>query len=144
MDTELATTEMANVRHREHGNCVVCSRTNINGLGVEFVVVEEGVVEASFGCDKAFEGYRDVVHGGVISSLIDGAMTNCMFAEGYVAFTAELNIRFRHPVTTEVPATVRAWIEKSFRPLHLLRAELRQEETVKATADGKFMESPGE
>lgn len=142
MGTELAKSVMASARHREHGNCVVCSRANGNGLGIEFVVVEDGVVEASFACDKVFEGFNNVIHGGVISSLIDGAMTNCVFAKGYVAVTAELKVRFQHPVNTGTPATVRAWIDKSYRPLHLLKSEVRQDRVIKVTAEAKFMERP--
>jgi acyl-CoA thioesterase FadM len=54
--------------------------------------------------------------------------------------TAELQIRFRHPVATDHPATVRAWITCSTRPLHQLEAELIQGDQVKATAKAKFME----
>lgn len=142
MGTELANTAMTSARHREHGNCVVCSRANGTGLGIDFTVVEDGAVEASFACDKAFEGFYNVIHGGVISSLIDGAMTNCVFAQGYVAVTAELKVRFQHPVNTGAPATVRAWVDKSYRPLHLLKAEVVQDHVIKVTAEGKFMERP--
>jgi len=144
VDTDLAMDELTSVRDREHGNCVVCSRANGSGLGIEYTVVDGCVVEATFGCEKAYEGYHDVIHGGVISSLIDGAMTNCVFAKGYVAFTAELSVRFQHPVSTGVPATIRAWIDKSYRPLHYLKAELVQDQITKVTAEGKFMERPEE
>ena len=69
-------------------------------------------------------------------------MTNCVFAHGYVAITAELNIRFRHPVDVGKPATVRAWIDRYYRPLHYVKAEIRQDHEIKVTAEGKFMESP--
>jgi acyl-coenzyme A thioesterase PaaI-like protein len=36
-----------------------------------------------------------MLHGGVISSILDGTMTNCLFAHGTVAVTAELRVRFR-------------------------------------------------
>lgn len=132
---------MAEVRKREHCNCVVCSHTNARGLGLDFISMEDGSVEADFGCDKAFEGYNDLLHGGVISALLDGAMTNCMFAHGYTALTAELNVRFHHPVLIGAPATVRAWITKDLCPLFLVEAEVRQNQQVKATAAGKFMKS---
>jgi acyl-coenzyme A thioesterase PaaI-like protein len=107
---------------------------------LDFHVANDGVVETSFPCSKVFQGYPAVLHGGVISTLLDGAMTNCLFARGYVAVTAELNVRFRHPVATDNPAIVRAWIISSTAPLHTLTAELIQDGQVKATAKGKFME----
>jgi acyl-coenzyme A thioesterase PaaI-like protein len=81
-----------------------------------------------------------MLHGGVITSLLDGAMTNYMFAHGIPAITAELTVRFRHPVVTNQVAIVRARIERSSPPLHLLKAEVVQGEQLKATASGKFME----
>jgi acyl-coenzyme A thioesterase PaaI-like protein len=100
-------------------------------------------VQATFDCTKAYEGYSDVLHGGVVSALLDGAMTNCLFAHGHPGVTAEITVRFRHPVHTGKTATVRAWIERCARPLHVLGAELAQEGEVKATARGKFMEQAG-
>ena len=142
MTTDITQTELTRTRARAHDNCVVCDPANERGLGLEFTISEDGGVEAAFACDKSFEGYPDYVHGGVVSSLLDGAMTNCIFSRGLVAFTAELNIRFLHPVATNKPATVRAWIEKYYRPLHVVRAEVSQDREVKATAVGKFMECP--
>ena len=101
---------------------------------------EDGVVEAAFACQGVFEGYPATLHGGIICTLLDGAMTNCLFAHGHAAVTAELKVRFRHPVLTERPARVRAWIASSLRPLHELAAELVQEEQVMATAHGRFLE----
>lgn len=140
MTTDSAKTDLASVRAQEHANCMVCSPSSRRGLGLQFSVSKDGSVQATFNCDKAFEGYANVLHGGLISCLLDGAMTNCMFAHGYAAVTAELNIRFRHPVVIGEPATVRAWIERSQPRLHVLKAEVVQEQQVKATATGKFLE----
>ncbi len=102
--------------------------------------MEDGSVQARFNCDKVFEGYANVLHGGVVSSLLDGAMTNCLFAHGHPGVTAELTVRFRHPVRTGEAVTVRAWIERCFPHLHVLRAELVQNGQLVATARGKFMD----
>jgi uncharacterized protein (TIGR00369 family) len=129
------------IRRREHRDCVVCSPTNERGLGLEFIVWEDGSVEATFNCKKEFEGYRGLLHGGVISALLDGAMTNCMFAHGYTALTAELNVRFHQPVTIGVPVKVRAWMKKDLYPLFIVEAEVLQNQEIKASAAGKFMKS---
>lgn len=69
-------------------------------------------------------------------------MTNCLFAHGYFALTAELTVRFVYPIVTNRSLVVRAWIERSHRPLHRLRAECSQDGKIMATALGKFMEHP--
>jgi len=129
---------LAEMRRLAHRNCVVCSPSNLDGLGVEFVLTDDDGVEAVMECSASLEGYRGLIHGGVISSLLDAAMTNCVFARGEVALTAELNVRFKQPVVVGLPATVRAWIKRRYRSLYFASAELTQNHEIKATAEGKF------
>jgi len=138
--TESVDVELDEIRSQAHSNCVICSPSNSRGLSLDFTVSQDGSVKARFDCDIAFEGYAGFLHGGVIASLLDGAMTNCMFAHGCPVVTAELNVRFRHPVITGRAATVRAWIDESSPPLYRLKAEVVQAEQVKATACGTFMD----
>jgi acyl-coenzyme A thioesterase PaaI-like protein len=131
------------VRDREHRHCFVCDPVNPAGLGLEFRVRDDGTVIADFSGGQAFHGYPYRLHGGLTSSLLDGAMTNCLFARGVVAVTAELSVRFHYPALSDRQASVKAWIERSRPPLHLMRAELSQDGRVLATAMGKFMERTG-
>lgn len=140
MITDRAQAGLQELRARAHSNCVVCSRTNGRSLGLEFTASDDGSVHACFDCHESFEGFDGMVHGGVIASLLDGAMTNCMFVQGISAVTAELTVRFRHPVVIGEVATVCAWVERSSPPLHVLRAEVLQDVQLKATAFAKFME----
>jgi uncharacterized protein (TIGR00369 family) len=116
----------------------VCSSVNAKGLHLKFDVDDDGIVTATFQCDEAFEGYPGVLHGGAISSILDGAMGNCMFARGQATVTIEITIRFRHPIVTRQKATVSALITRSSHPLYLLEAEIIQDGKVKATAKGKY------
>jgi len=88
-------------------------------------------------------GYEDQLHGGVISSLLDSAMTNCLFSHGKTAVTAELKVRYRKPVLVGVNAVIRAWIHESFSRLCILKAEVLQDDEVKVKATGKFVEQTG-
>jgi len=128
------------LRNDSHPGCVVCCSSNMHGFGLEFRIINDNTVEASFSCDKVFQGYPAMLHGGVVSTLLDGAMTNCLFAHGHAAVTVELNVRFRHPVDTGDPAMVRAWITSSMRPVHEMAAELIQDGRIKALAKAKFLE----
>ena len=139
MTIEATHKAVADIRKRVHPKCVVCS---LNGLHLEFDVADDGSVTSTFKCDEAFEGYPGVLHGGVISSILDGAMSNCMFARGQTAVTVEMTTRFRHTVVTGMEATVLAKIVRTSHPLYLLEAEIIQEGEVKATAKGKFYDQP--
>ena len=140
MTTESFQAGLERIRGLAHPNCVICSPSNNRGLRLEFCADVDGGVLAQFECKESFEGYASMLHGGVVASLLDGAMTNCMFAHGLTALTAELTVRYRHPVVTGTPATVRAWIDRSSPPLYVLKAQIVQGAQVKATSCGKFME----
>lgn len=127
-----------NISDRVHPNCVVCSSANLKGLQLEFVPGADGSISATFTCDKTLEGYPGVVHGGIVSSILDGAMGHCMFSRGQAAVTVELTTRFRHPVVTNQQAIVSAHVTRFSHPLCLLEAEIVQDGKVKATAKGKF------
>jgi acyl-coenzyme A thioesterase PaaI-like protein len=132
--------QMQRLHAATHPHCVVCGADNPRGLQVDFRPTADGGVEAHFDCARIFEGYSHRIHGGVIAALLDGAMTNCLFAHGHVAVTAELTVRYRHPVMTDRTATVRAWTRDSSHRLHQLRAELLQDGQLLAVATAKFLE----
>lgn len=126
-------------RARAHPRCVVCSPAHPLGLAQEFTSQPDGSVTSTFDSRPVFEGYAGLLHGGVTAALLDGAMTNCLFAHGIEALTAELTVRYRQPVSAVGKIVVRGWLIESHGRLHLLGADLRQDEHVKVTALGKFM-----
>ncbi len=128
------------LRSREHPECVVCGNANGHGLGLDFLVPEPGVVQGMLDCQPEMQGYPGVLHGGAACALLDGAMINCLFALGHIAVTADLKVRFRHPIRIGRLATVHAHLESSLSVLHVLKAEIRQDGRVAATAVGKFVE----
>lgn len=128
------------LQSEQHPDCVVCGPANGHGLGLEFRMPEPGVVESAFDCRQSAQGYNGMLHGGVTCMLLDGAMTNCLFAHGYTAVTVELHVRFRQPVQTGTQATVRAWIESVAGILYKVRGEIRQNGRIAATATGQFID----
>jgi uncharacterized protein (TIGR00369 family) len=138
--TESSQARLKTVRTQAHPYCMVCSQSNPLGLGLEFTVNDDGSVSASLHGHFTLEGFQGCLHGGMIASLLDGAMTNCLFAHGHVAMTAELKVRYRKPVFIGREMLIRAWITQSQPPVHLLEAEVKQEGCTKAIASAKFFE----
>ena len=102
----------------------------------------DGVVQAQFLCQKVFQGYPGQLHGGVVTALLDGAMTNCLFAHGIEAVSGELTVRFLRPVATDHIARVSAGLKKASHRLYILEAELTQKNLTVAKATGKFVKRP--
>lgn len=126
-------------RAEAHPFCFVCSESNPMGLALRYTPQPDGSVRASFLGHSALEGYPGLLHGGVIAALLDGAMTNCLFAQKRRALTVELNVRYHTGVVSAEPMSLHAWLEGSEHGVFRLRAELTQGGTVKASATGKFM-----
>jgi len=96
-------------------------------------------VVADFELDQAVEGYVGWPHGGITSAVLDGAMTNWLFAHGLTGVTAELKVRFRHPVVLGEPAMVTARLKSVSHPLYELEASITQGGQLKVRATGRFM-----
>ena len=131
---------LARTQECEHPDCFLCSPANKSGLHLAFRVCADGGVAAWFPCDQIFQGYPGFLHGGVISSLLDSAMANCLFSKGKAGFTAQLNIWFVQPVITGRVALVRAWMTDSLSPLYIMEANIIQNCRIAVRATGKFME----
>jgi acyl-coenzyme A thioesterase PaaI-like protein len=128
-------------RAEVHPFCFACSEANPMGLAMRYHAEVDGSVSGTFLGHAAIEGYPGMLHGGIIATLLDGAMANCLFAQGLPGMAAELRLRYHAPVAAAEPMTLRAWREESAHNLHEMRAELTQAGVVKIRAEGKFMES---
>jgi uncharacterized protein (TIGR00369 family) len=91
--------------------CFVCGEKNPYGLHLKFSL-REGKISAEFVPQKTHQGYKDIVHGGIISTLIDEAMVKVALMQGISAITAEITIRFKNPLIVGEKAVVEATIAK--------------------------------
>jgi acyl-coenzyme A thioesterase PaaI-like protein len=137
--------DIQNEQVAAHPACFVCSASNIAGLSLKFSSTSDGCVMATFCGRPELEGYPGLLHGGIIAALLDGAMTNCLFAHGQIALTAELNVRYRAEVLCCEECVISAKLDEKRHGLSHLSAKLVQNGIIKAVATGKFMpkQSPG-
>ncbi len=127
------------IQQEEHPHCFVCGRNNERGFKLDFNPAADGGLEASLVPSDELAGYCHVMHGGVMSALFDSIMTNCLFARGIKALTAELKTRFLVPVQTSTAVQLRACIERCYGNYYILKATLFQGGILKAKATGKFV-----
>jgi uncharacterized protein (TIGR00369 family) len=120
-----------------HDECVVCG--SANRFGLRFAVQPDGAVSATVTCTAALQGYEGIVQGGVVSALLDSAMTNALYARGVVALTARLSVRFLRPVATGSELHLRGWLLEARPPLFRMTAEIRQAGAIAARAQGEFL-----
>lgn len=108
-------------------------------MRLHFAADENMVIYADFTANAMLQGYQGIVHGGVICALLDSAMVHCLFNQSIEAVTGELKVKFVLPVPCNASLQLRAWVEKSFSPLYLLKAELISDDKLLASAEAKFM-----
>jgi uncharacterized protein (TIGR00369 family) len=122
-----------------HGECLFCGQQNPIGFKLAFQAQDDGSVRAVFVSGLPLQSYPETLHGGVVSALLDSAMTNCLFSKGIVAVTAELTVRFLGPVRLDQPAEVTAAVTRVRGPLYHLQADLTQGQTITARARATFV-----
>lgn len=115
---------------------MVCGLPSI--LGVSFHSNEEGV-RASLKLKPEWQGYSGALHGGMIATLLDAAMTHCLFNQHIEAMTADLHIRYLAPVPCPGRIEVCARLVGQRKLVYELDAELRVSGVIKARAKAKFM-----
>lgn len=96
--------------------CFVCGGKNPSGLHLDFTSCD-GKVRAEFSLKKIFQGYKDIVHGGIISTIIDEAMVKSALTRGMSAVTAEITVRFKNPLMAGERAVVEARVVKASRKI---------------------------
>jgi acyl-coenzyme A thioesterase PaaI-like protein len=128
-------------------NCFVCGRDNPLGLRTRWDSDrEKGEVRCTVTVPAPYNGYPGVVHGGIVTSLLDEAMGRSQLIEGGfddLLVTARLEIAFRRTAPTGVPLTVVARTVRRSGSRAQCVAELRLPGgEIAATAEGLMTRPP--
>ncbi|MBI1743729.1 PaaI family thioesterase [Candidatus Acetothermia bacterium] len=123
--------------------CYVCGQKNPLGLQMRFFIEdnEDNIVKAEFTPKENQLGYPGVVHGGVVSAIMDEIMgwpltllTKCL------SVTTQLQIRFLKPVTIGQTYIVSAHAVNAERKLWKGRGEVRDKQgTLYIEGTGIYM-----
>lgn len=121
-------------------HCFLCGHLNSSGLKLAFVPAGEGL-EARWVAEKRFQGYAGVLHGGIISAVLDEVMINLPWKRHDAPVTtAELTVRFRRPAPIGQELVFTAQVVEPGRRLWQLRSECRGADgTLYAEATAKAM-----
>jgi uncharacterized protein (TIGR00369 family) len=120
--------------------CIVCGRDNHRGLNIRFLA-DGSVIRSEVPFNEELCGFRGVVHGGILTAVLDEAMG---WAAAYnsrrMCLAAELQIRFVRPVLAGEKVQVVAEMERDRR--RVIEASGRIEGTdgeILVRGFGKFM-----
>jgi len=120
--------------------CFLCGPLNAEGLRLDFQIDGPNLA-TRWTAEKRFQGYADVLHGGIISAILDEVMINLPWKlHDAPVSTAELTVRFRKPAPIGADLCFTAFeVERGSR-LWRLRSECRGTDgTLYAEASAKAM-----
>jgi len=121
-----------------HRFSFISGKENKESLGVTYKV-EGNKITGVFTPKSTHTSHKDIVHGGLLSALIDDAMASLLLAKGIKAYTGKLNLRFREKVYISDTVLVEAWIEKERPPLFILKGSVTKNGKVCIEAESVFM-----
>jgi uncharacterized protein (TIGR00369 family) len=129
------------MKFETYGNCFVCGENNPNGLRLSFQIDKERqTLKTTFKASPTFQGWDGIVHGGIISTLLDEAMAKLVYELGYQAVTASLEIKFKKPAPILEPLNVFGEITEVNKRLIRAKAHVAKEDgTILATGSSTFL-----
>jgi uncharacterized protein (TIGR00369 family) len=125
--------------------CFACGEHNPIGLHLSFEWDGE-VLHAAFVPRKEHQGYKDVIHGGIITTVLDECMAQAAIkGQGHMAATVEVKVRFRSALMAGEETSVEARITGARHGVMEGSAVMRRasDGTVIAEAEGRLMRAEG-
>jgi len=118
--------------------CFACSSEN--PIGLKLKPVHDGEkVTAEFTAGKFHQGWNDVVHGGILYTLLDEVNAYAMLCQGIeFGVTAQSEIRFKQVAPINEPIQASAWVTKLTKRLVETKGVLTLKDNT-VIADGDFL-----
>jgi uncharacterized protein (TIGR00369 family) len=110
--------------HAAQNRCFGCGRANEAGLKLEFSLAEDGMVVCLTTVPDTFEGPPGYVHGGIIATLLDEAMSKAVRARGLTAMTRKLDVEYLRPVPSGAPIRIEGRITASEGRKHWVQGRI--------------------
>ncbi len=122
-------------------SCFVCGDSNVVGLNLRFET-DGRAVHGRFRLRPEHVGFKNVIHGGILSTLLDEIMVwACVVQTKQFAYCAELSVRFVKSVRPgeEIAGTAEL-VENRRNKIFDARAELKNAAgEILATATGRYL-----
>jgi 7,8-didemethyl-8-hydroxy-5-deazariboflavin synthase CofG subunit len=126
----------------DNDHCFVCGTRNQAGLHIPMKdSVKDNTCTFTWTPGPTFQGYAGIVHGGILSTLMDEAMAYAVMNNQISAVTADIRVRFHRPTPVGIPLKFVATRVGQRKNLHFARASvILPDGTVLAEAEGRFAE----
>jgi uncharacterized protein (TIGR00369 family) len=127
--------------HAANNRCFGCGPANEKGMHLEFLLAEDGSLVSFPVLPNTFEGPPGYLHGGIIATLLDEAMSKAVRAQASASMTRRMEVDYLLPVPSESPLRIEGRVVRNEGRKHWAEARVLNEEgTVLAQGTGLFIE----
>lgn len=125
-------------------NCFGCSPNNPIGLQMQFYEKED-VVYCDWTPSEHYQGWYQVLHGGIQATLMDEIASWVVFVKiGSSGVTKTLKINYNRPVYIKWPIQLKAWLVTYQEPLAEIKVELYSKQELCSEAQIIYFVYPEE
>jgi acyl-coenzyme A thioesterase PaaI-like protein len=127
-------------RLQDNDRCYVCGAKNQIGLAIAFEINRDASkIHASFTPAVSHQGFEGIVHGGILSAVLDEAMAKLAFSLDLPAVTAEMTIKFKAPAAPGDVLAIEGSLKEISHKLIFAEATITRGPVVIAEAKGKLL-----
>jgi acyl-coenzyme A thioesterase PaaI-like protein len=122
--------------------CFVCGRDNPRGLRIKVKYFpDEMAAETQLALAKEYQGWADVIHGGILSTLLDEMMAHAVWRFAGAGVTLSMEVRFHHPLKPDEAIRVRGVLAPGNSRRRTAEAQITRESDSRmiATAKSRFL-----
>ncbi len=112
---EVETEDSKTLHAVENDYCIICGKKNSGGLNIKYTLSQDGIIEARWTPSIKHEGFKGIIHGGILSAVIDEAMSKAIIFRQIEALTVDLNVRFHNYAVCGEKLNIKAWIIKKHK-----------------------------
>jgi len=127
--------------HSANNCCFGCGVANATGLRLEFLLADDGSVVSFPVVPSTFDGHPGYLHGGIIATLLDEAMSKAVRAKGLPSMTRKMEVDYLRPVPSGAPLRIEGRVVRDEPRKHWAEARVVNEKgIVLAEGKGLFIE----
>lgn len=120
--------------------CFVCGKNNADGLHLEIERDNEKLTtKAEIAVPEKFCGWEGIIHGGIISTLLDEIMAYAAFTHDEKGVTGEISVRFRKPMPSNRKVLVEGAVESQKGRIVYTVGKITIDGTLIAEANAKMV-----
>jgi acyl-coenzyme A thioesterase PaaI-like protein len=118
--------------------CFVCGPDNPRGLQIQVIYhSDELAAETELALPREFQGWAEVIHGGILATLLDEMMAHAVWHFAGPGLTISMETRFHHPLKPDEAIRVRGVLTTSNGSRRTAEAEVIRIADSKKIASGK-------